>query len=281
MLVVLSHYQAASLLLARRDGQTSAHVSLDLNLSTSVVQLDEAGVGLADGRRLTWSAVEAIAESPNACFVVSDNGEIEKVQTYSEATGRHYSLYPTANAPTMLVSGLPMHRVKDTDPHQDTLAKLRAAAPRGRRVLDICTGLGYTAIAAAEVAEAVITIELDPATEAIVQRNPWSQALLTHPRIARVFGDACQEVPHLETASFSRVIHDPPAFALAGELYSANFYAELYRVLKPGGRLFHYLGDLRSPSGSRLWRGVAERLRRVGFQQVTPKPEAFGMVASK
>jgi hypothetical protein len=47
MLVVLSHYQAASLLLARRDGQTRAHVSLDLNLSTSVVQLDEAGVGLA------------------------------------------------------------------------------------------------------------------------------------------------------------------------------------------------------------------------------------------
>jgi hypothetical protein len=268
-------------LLARRDGQTSAHVSLDLNLSTSVVQLDEAGVGLPDGRRLPWSAVEAIAESPNTCFVVSDNGEIEKVQTYSEATGRHYSLYPTANAPTMLVSGLPMHRIKDTDPHQDTLAKLRAAAPRGGRVLDICTGLGYTAIAAAEVAEAVITIELDPATEAIVQRNPWSQALLTHPRIARVFGDACQEVPHLETASFSRVIHDPPAFALAGELYSADFYAELYRVLKPGGRLFHYLGDLRSASGSRLWRGVAERLRRVGFQQVTPKPEAFGLVASK
>ena len=174
MLVVLSHYQAASLLLARRDGQTSAHVSLDLNLSTSVVRLDEAGVGLPDGRRLPWSAVEAIAESPNACFVVSDNGGIEKVQTYSEATGRHYSLYPTANAPTMLVSGLPMHRIKDTDPHQDTLAKLRAAAPRGGRVLDICTGLGYTAIAVAEVAEAVITIELDPATEAIVQRNPWS-----------------------------------------------------------------------------------------------------------
>ncbi len=280
MLTVLSHYQAAPLLRARHAGQRSARVSLDLNLSTSEVGLDSAGVSLPDGQRLPWPVVETIAESPNACFVIAE-GEIEKVQTYSEATGRHYSLYPTLSAPTMLVSGLPMHRIKDSNPHQDTLTKLKAAAPRGGRVLDICTGLGYTAIAAAQVADAVVTIELDPATEAIVRRNPWSQALLSDPRITRAFGDACQALPRFADAAFSRVIHDPPAFALAGELYSADFYAELYRMLKPGGRLFHYLGDLRSPSGSRLWRGVAERLRRVGFQRVTPRPEAFGLVAAK
>jgi len=279
-LTVLSHYQAAPLLRARCDGQRSAHASLDLNLSISEVLLDSAGVILPDGQRLPWPAVAVIAESPTACFVVA-GGEIEKVQAYSEATNRHYSLYPTLSAPTMLISGLPMHRIKGSDPRRDTLTKLRAAAPRGGRVLDICTGLGYTAIAAAQVADAVVTIELDPTTEAIIRRNPWSRALLEHPRITRVFGDAGQEVTRLETASFSRVIHDPPAFALAGELYSADFYAELHRVLKLGGRLFHYLGDLDSPSGSRLWRGVAERLRRVGFQRVAPRPEAFGLVAAK
>jgi predicted methyltransferase len=279
-LIVLSHYQAAPLLQARRAGQRVARISLDLNRSACEVALDAEGIVLPGGERLAWSVVEAIAASQNGCYRIRD-GSAEKVQTYSEVTGRHYSLYPTAGAPTLLISGLPMHRVKDTDPHRDTLAKVKAASLAHGRVLDTCTGLGYTAIQAARLADEVITIELDPATQEVARLNPWSQALFDDPKIRRIIGDSYDEVARFDDAAFSRIIHDPPTFALAGDLYSADFYAELYRVLRPGGRLFHYIGDLNSASGGRVWPGVAERLRRAGFQRVTPRPEAFGLVAQR
>jgi hypothetical protein len=279
-LIVLSHYQAQPLLDARTSGQASAHISLDLNLTQSDVTLDANNVSLPDGQCLPWSTIESIAASENGCFLIRDNAAT-KIQAYSEQTDRTYSLYPTRLAPTMLVSGLPMHRIKDTDPHHDTLAKVKAASLTRGPALDTCTGLGYTAIEAAKVADEVITVELDPAAQDICRANPWSQTLFDNSKIKQLIGDSYDEVANFEDAAFARIIHDPPTFALGGDLYSGDFYAELFRILKPGGRLFHYIGDLNSASGSRVARGAAERLKRAGFRQVTPRPEAFGLVASK
>jgi predicted methyltransferase len=279
-LVVLSRYQAAPMLDARAAGRTSAMASLDLNLSSCEMALDERGVALPDGQVVGWETIRLIAGSENGCFRIGQ-GMVTKVQAFSDLTQRTYSLYPTALAPTMLVAGLPMHRIKDTDPYHDTLAKIKAVAVTRGRVLDTCTGLGYTAIEAASVADEVITIELDPAAQEIARQNPWSQALFNTPRIRQVIGDSVDEVRRFDDGTFSRILHDPPTFALGGDLYSAGFYAELYRVLKPGGRLFHYIGDLGSASGNRVARGVAERLRRAGFNRITPQPQAFGLVAAK
>lgn len=279
-LIVLSHYQARPLLDAHDSRQSAARISLDLNLTQSDVALDADGVTLPDGQRLAWSVIEDITASENGCYRIIDNAAT-KIQAYSEQTSRTYSLYPTQLAPTMLVSGLPMHRIKDTDPHHDTLLKVKAAALTRGRTLDTCTGLGYTAIEAVKVADEVTTVELDPAAQEIARLNPWSQALFDNQKIRQIIADSFDEVTQFEDATFSRIIHDPPTFALAGDLYSAEFYAELHRVLKPGGRLFHYIGDLNSASGSRVSRGAVERLKRAGFRQVTPRPETFGVVATK
>jgi len=278
--VVLSHVQARPLLAARAAHHPSARVSLDLNLSLEDVTLGPEGASLPDGQQLAWSQIEHIAGSDSGCFQVTDSA-ITKVQAFSDLTNRVYSLYPTQAAPTMLVSGLPMHRIKDTDPYQDTLTKIKAAALTHGRTLDTCTGLGYTAIEAAKVSEDVITIELDPAAQVIARQNPWSQRLFEQTsNIKQVLGDALDVVETFEAATFSRIIHDPPTFALGGELYGEAFYHALRRVLKPGGKLFHYIGDLDSTSGSRVARGAIERLKRAGFARVTPRPEAFGLVAT-
>jgi predicted methyltransferase len=85
----------------------------------------------------------------------------------------------------------------------------------------------------------------------------------------------------LPAGAFARVIHDPPLFALAGQLYSQAFYGELFRVLARGGRLFHYLGNVESGSGHRVTGGAVRRLQEAGFRRVVAHPEAFGVVACK
>jgi len=174
-----------------------------------------------------------------------------------------------------------MHRIKETEPYQDTLTKIEAISPVIGRVLDTATGLGYTAIEAAKTAEAVITIEIDLAVLEIARLNPWSKDLFENPKIKQLIGDSFEVIQGFESESFSRIIHDPPTFSLAGELYSQAFYQQLYRVLEPGGRLFHYIGDLESRTGGRVAKGVIRRLREVGFRSIKRRKEAFGVVTTR
>lgn len=279
-LTVLSHFQAKSLLRAKEQDAPTVTISTDLNRSVTQVEINTAGVHFPNGEALTWDQVAQINEAKNNCFLVCDHA-ITKIQAFSDAYNRLYSLMPTAGAPTFLISGIPMHRIKDIDPHEDTLQKLHAVKPVVGSVLDTATGLGYTAIAAARTAAAVITIELDPQVLEIARCNPWSQELFHHPRITQLIGDSFEQVNGFAENTFSLVIHDPPMFSLAGELYSTAFYRELWRVLKPRGRLFHYIGDLDSSSGSRVARGAVRRLKEAGFARTVDRPAAFGLVAFK
>jgi predicted methyltransferase len=278
--VVLSHLQAAVLLAARHRGAATASVSPDLGLTSVTVALTAAGVCFPTGERVGWEELARAAVSPTKCFLLEDGG-LREIRVHSRRTGWVRSLMPTAGAPTMLVSGIPMHRIKDIDPWQDTLAKVRAVAPVVGRVLDTATGLGYTAIAAARTAAEVVTIELDPAALAIARLNPWSRPLFTDPKIVRLVGDTGVLVRTFPAGHFARVIHDPPTLSLAGELYSAAFYGELFRVLGRGGRLFHYVGDPDSRSGRAVTAGVVRRLTEAGFRRVVRRPQAFGVVALK
>lgn len=181
----------------------------------------------------------------------------------------------------MLIAGFVMHRIKDTDPMQDTRRKVAAIAPVVGRVLDTATGLGYTAIEAARTAETVVTVELDPGAQEIARRNPWSQELFSNPKIQQVMGDASEVVQTFEDESFARILHDPPTFSLAGDLYSGAFYRQLYRILKRGGRLFHYIGDPESKASGGVTKGALRRLQEAGFTRVVRRPEAYGVVAYK
>ncbi|MGE5141653.1 MAG: class I SAM-dependent methyltransferase [Rudaea sp.] len=280
MTIVLSHFQVEPAILARREGKSLALLSTDLGLTKSEIRLNDAGIEFTPGHILTWDQAAEIERNPSACFLMRD-GEIQRIKVFSDESNLLYSLYPTLSAPTMLISGVPMHRIKDTDPHADTLTKIRAIAPIRGRVLDTATGLGYTAIEAAKTADSVVTIEIDPSATEIARLNPWSRDLLENPKIEQLFGDSFEVIKTFGGGGFHCIIHDPPRFDLAGDLYSEEFYLELLRVLDRGGRLFHYIGDLESKSGRGVLRGVIERLKRSGFSRVTRRPEAFGVTAFK
>lgn len=278
--VVLSYIQAQTLLAAHKQGKTQVEVSPDLDISSITALVSDNGVTFPLNSQLGWQQIEQIRKANVNCFEVAQN-EIRPIQIFSEQTNRMCSLMPTQHAPTMLIAGFTMHRIVDIDPIQDTHNKVATITPIVGRVLDTATGLGYTAIAAAKTAEQVITIEIDPGAQEIARHNPWSRSLFDNPKIQQMMGDSYEIIPTFADESFERIIHDPPVFSLAGDLYSGVFYRELYRILKRGGRLFHYIGNLESKSSGTVARGALKRLQEAGFKRVVRKPEAFGVVGYK
>ncbi|MBK8020551.1 MAG: methyltransferase [Chloroflexi bacterium] len=278
-MIVLSHFQISPLLHPSQERSGEIRISPDLGLTQVTAERSADGILFPEGERLTWADAAEIAGDDVGCYAL-ENSAIRKIQVFSTTTNRNCSLMPTTGAPTLLIAGFPMHRIKDTDPHRDTVEKIKAARPTGR-VLDTSMGLGYTAIHAARVATHVTTIELDPAVVEVAAQNPWSRELFTHPRIERHIVDSFDYVEDAADGSFNSILHDPPTMQLAGDLYSGEYYRQLARILTPQGRLFHYIGDLKSPFGARVARGVVERLKAAGFKKVVLVQAAFGISAFK
>ena len=275
--MIFSHYQTRPL--ADKNALPVMPLSTDLGLSTERAKKTKLGWELPDSQVLTFEHIKEINEDMNSCFLY-DEGSITKVEAFSAYTNRYYSLMPTPKAPTMLISGIPMHRIKGTTPVEDTDRKIRAIGKPYGRILDTTTGLGYTAIRAAQTASKVITIEFDPVVLDICRVNPWSRGLFTNPKIFKLIGDSGDLAGVFQDETFNAIIHDPPTFNLAGHLYSQALYRIFFRILKHNGRMFHYIGNPESRSGATIGRGVVDRLQQSGFS-VTPKGRAFGVLAKK
>jgi len=266
-MILLASTHAASVLEQLRGG-TTARVSLDLGLSETEARAGGGGVRLSRDVTVSLDDLREIADCPDAVFSVSPDG-VRKIARFSEATGRSYALRPTSTWPALEIGGILMHRVKDTDPKTDAEARLALISPLRGAVLDTCCGLGYTAIVAARTAPVVTTVEKDATVLEIARLNPYSRGLFEDARIDLVHGDSTELVRGLGDAGLDAVVHDPPTLSIAGEMYADAFYEQLYRVLRPGGRLLHYTGA----PGSRHRRvqlpdRVARRLKRIGFGRV-------------
>jgi uncharacterized protein len=105
-------------------------------------------------------------------------------------------------------------------------------------------------------------------------QSPHSEARLTLQH-----ADIATRISALPTRSFDAILHDPPRFGIAGELYSQKFYDELARVITKGGLLFHYTGTPNKlTSGRDVPQEVTRRLRKAGF---TTRIEGDGIVARR
>lgn len=269
-------------------------LSIDLGRRTARLAILPSGIALSSEATepcATWDELAKIVKksmrSSGAwqCHHGSTGLAVARIEGFSELTGRTASLLPLPGGvpPTCVLAGFNMHRMKGIHPGQDTEAKLKPLGSRLQgRMLDVCTGLGYTAIAAAErpAVSEVWTIELDPLMVQMQRSNPWSSQLFDSPKVRRVLGDAAEVLPALEEGSFDCCVHDPPASALSGELYSLELYSHLHAALRRGGLLFHYIGDPNSRASGKLFKGIAERMRAAGFDTKVV-PQAYGILAKR
>jgi predicted methyltransferase len=163
---------------------------------------------------------------------------------------------------------LPTSRVS---PYADAERKVSLIAPRGKLILDTCGGLGYFAAWCLRgEAMHVDSYEANPDVIWLRSLNPWSpdnrESPETAGRLTLTSADIAGQIATLPGESVDAILHDPPRFAIAGELYSQAFYSQMARVLKRRGKLFHYTGTPNKlTSGRDVPNEVATRLRHAGF----------------
>ncbi|RLE95112.1 MAG: SAM-dependent methyltransferase [Thermoprotei archaeon] len=256
-------------------------ISCNLGLNSCKVEYSNSTATLGK-YKIDLNYLKSIRIDKSCVYAVSPSGELIKLAFFS---GQHFyklrAISPQT-APTVEIDGIHMHRVKDTTPWKDSYLKIKFLKIRpGAVVLDICTGLGYTAIhSLMRGAKEVISIEKDENILKLAELNPWSWKLSDH-RITILLGDASEVVEYLRPFSFNYIVHDPPRISLAGELYSLEFYKKLYTLLKPKGKLFHYTGQPFEKIGYKIIKGILNRLRAAGFRRAAYISEITGIIASK
>lgn len=229
---------------------------------------------------LNEKLIKLLEHSPEKVFAV-DLFKLEATPLIFESDFGNIKLKATDFAPTMEIDGIKMHRSENINPFDDSKIKAREVVKRSMVVLDTCTGLGYTAISAIKLgARHVISYEKNEVVLKIAQYNPWSLEFFNNPKIESRLEDIYEAIFKLKSESFDAIIHDPPRFSLAGELYSLDFYKEVCRVLKPNGKMFHYIGDPNSAFGKKHYAGINSRLREAGFQTVIYH-KYYGIVCQK
>ena len=201
----------------------------------------------------------------------------ERFQAAARFTRSLIKLVPTEwGAPTFEIDGIKMLPTAQVSPHADAERKVALIQPRGKVVLDTCGGLGYFAAWCLQgEAKQVLSFEKSADVLWLRSLNPWSPP--ADARLSLTQGDVTEHIGALAAGSIDAILHDPPRFGIAGELYSQSFYDRLARVLRRNGRLFHYTGaPNRLTSGRDVPNEVIKRLRTSGFDART---EGDGVLA--
>jgi len=191
----------------------------------------------------------------------------ESFQPVARFSGSFIKLVPTEwGPPTFEIDGIKMLPTSRISPYVDAERKVGLIRPRGKTILDTCGGLGYFAACCLQgLAARVHSYEKNPDVIWLRSHNPWSPE--PGGALTLLESDVAAEIAGLQDESFDAVLHDPPRFGIAGELYSQVFYNHLARVLRRGGMLFHYTGaPNKLTSGRDVPNEVAVRLRRAGFE---------------
>jgi predicted methyltransferase len=259
---VLIRSTSQALASARDAGAAELTASFDLGRSQTTAQL------AADG--WTWQGRRYPYPGPlkDRTIYAWDGEGFEPVSQFS---GSLIKLVPTVwGTPTFEIDGIKMLPTARESPLDDARRKVALVEPRGKVVLDTCGGLGYFAACCLEAGAArVVSFEKNEDVLWLRSCNPWSpdpEAPASGGRLQLAQGDVGHEIRKLGDGSVDAVLHDPPRFGIAGELYSQAFYGQLARVLKRGGLMFHYTGSPnRLTSGRDVPREVARRLEKAGF----------------
>ncbi|MES2489958.1 MAG: MnmC family methyltransferase [Pseudomonadota bacterium] len=246
-------------LLAARAAGAVVECSLDLGRSTTTVEVTSS--------TWTWNGMQFpfLDTCKDRTIYYWDGESFESISRFSNSL---IKLVPTEwGAPTFEIDGIKMLPTAQVSPFADAERKVGLIQPRGKVVLDTCGGLGYFAACCLSGGAAqIISFEKNPDVIWLRSLNSWSPNHEADNALTLTNGDVTEHILKQPDASVDAILHDPPRFGIAGELYSQAFYDQLARVIKPKGRMFHYTGTPNKLTSRRdLPAEVATRLQKAGF----------------
>jgi uncharacterized protein len=268
---------------ALKSGASTMECSLDLERTRTFVELAAVSWKVGD------SSFPYLDKCKERTIYYWSGKAFEPVARYTTSL---IKLVPTQwGAPTFEIDGIKMLPTLHVSPYEDARSKVASIQPEGKVILDTCGGLGYFAAWCLKMnARHVLSFEKNPDVVWLRNLNPWSpeadrgaqagdsnaraathslQSQAANPKLALMQADVVEHIAAQSDASFDAVLHDPPRFGIAGDLYSQAFYGELSRVLKRRGKLFHYTGTPNKlTSGRDVPAEVTQRLQRAGFSVV-------------
>lgn len=239
-------------------GAATVQCSLDLQHSTTSVEVAPDG----------WVWKEQRYPYPDTCKERTiyhwDGLTFQPAARYSTSL---IKLVPTDwGPPTFEIDGIKMLPTARVSPYDDAERKVALIAPSRKLILDTCGGLGYFAAWCLRgQASQVLSYEKNADVIWLRSLNPWSPKAGNGLSLTQA--DIAEVILTLPSQSVDAILHDPPRFGIAGELYSQNFYEQLARVIKRKGKLFHYTGTPnRLTSHREVPQEVLNRLRHAGFE---------------
>lgn len=279
--IVLSGYSINALLKSK---EGAIKISLDLGISYSEVTKSEKSIVFPDGQSIDLSIFKKISKkrSEHDCFILEDN---TLFFIYSFENSSVYKLYePHMDwPPTLFINGSMMHTVSVSKPTEEGKLKVDSLGIKnGDIILDTCFGLGYSSIELLKRgASYVYSYEISESVIEIAKVNPWSSVAFQDKRLILKHDNVTKAIQEFNENYFDNILHDPPNIKMAGGLYSLRFYKEIYRVLKFGGKLYHFIGGGRIPREYKVnyTKGVINRLSEAGFKNI--KKSYRGVLAEK
>jgi len=210
-----------------------------------------------------------------------DDGEFYRLSLF---TDKYYALRAVKGVPMLEIDGIRMHLIRDFETpldysrHVIELIKIR----KGQKVLDTCGGLGYTAMAAARNGANVTSVELKKEVLNLASQNPYSDGYFKNSHINIVNADSYDYIQDISDKSFDVVIHDPPTYSMAPNLYSEIFYEQVFRVLKMNGLFYHYVGNPNSKYKKKnIYVDTIEKLKKIGFSKIKINRKSQGIICRK
>lgn len=260
---ILSFQEYEWLLQAQKKGTASLLLSLDLQKTQQEVWLKKEHWGVGDE---IFPYLKKCRPLQLYYWDTEEKTFVELAYTDPKTDGL-VKLTPTSSGPPNFhINGIQMLVQQSRGPYQDAAEKVKQIQPARKRILDTCGGMGYFAhFCLLEGAQEIISYEENEAVLWLRERNPWSPR--PDPRLHLIHGDVLAYLESHPEASFEAILHDPPRFSIAGDLYSQECYQHFYRLLKKQGILFHYTGEPFKNSHQRNFpQEVKKRLQKVGFQ---------------
>ena len=281
--IVLSGYHLQLISDKAKKGEAGGEVSLDLGISKSEFSIDKKAVSFSGcDARLDLGTIARILgkRRHNDCFLLRGDSPPAWIYLFSDDYGVVKLYEPKMDwPPTLFINGSYMHTIGVSKPTEEAFKKANALGGTTGNVLETGFGLGYSSMWLRKLgAGKVIACEKSPDVIEIAKANPWSRGAFADRSIELNVVDAAEFIKTLPSSSVDGILHDPPNFNKSEYLYSAAFYADAYRVLKPKGRMYHFIGTM-TKENARIHNNVVRNIRASGFSAVSPSYR--GVTATK